>query len=496
MDGRAVADSAELAVPRDALALSDPGVMGGHREAAYWRGEAIEARSRAGALAVIHRQNKEKLEEARAECRAVRRRAKGALAAVAEAARLRRLLEQQSVDCRRRSSMVSLRRENGELRREVAALREDNEVLRRALAGTSVDGRLESRIVELERRLCRLKAMRSNDARHRFGDRSERQARPSSPRRRGQQPGRAGPSRTPRKSLAVRTEIVELAARHTGCERCGRALAGHGWVESELIEIQVAAYRRRIRRRRYRRVCGCAGPATVLAPPVARLFPHTAYGISVWTTVLLEHWEGQRPFRQIARWMTRHGLAISPGTLCDRLGDLSQLFEPLSAAIRAHLVTARVLQGDETSWRVQQRRRDGASGRAWLWVGQSHDAVWFHIDPRRSCQAALKVFEGAEAGTVLLSDRYSSYVALADRLGLAPAFCWAYVAHTIMLRRGGFVPRETMNFHMLRNIISCIHSAPRKAMIPLFCFHGRSGPDCAASQSAIALAFISISISA
>ena len=401
--------------------------MGGHREAAYWRGEAIEARSRAGALAVIHRQNKEKLEEARAECRAVRRRAKGALAAVAEAARLRRLLEQQSVDCRRRSSMVSLRRENGELRREVAALREDNEVLRRALAGTSVDGRLESRIVELERRLCRLKAMRSNDARHRFGDRSERQARPSSPRRRGQQPGRAGPSRTPRKSLAVRTEIVELAARHTGCERCGRALAGHGWVESELIEIQVAAYRRRIRRRRYRRVCGCAGPATVLAPPVARLFPHTAYGISVWTTVLLEHWEGQRPFRQIARWMTRHGLAISPGTLCDRLGDLSQLFEPLSAAIRAHLVTARVLQGDETSWRVQQRRRDGASGRAWLWVGQSHDAVWFHIDPRRSCQAALKVFEGAEAGTVLLSDRYSSYVALADRLGLAPAFCWAHM---------------------------------------------------------------------
>ena len=240
MDGRAVADSVELAVPRDALALSDPGVMGGHREAAYWRGEAIEARSRAGALAVIHRQNKEKLEEARAECRAVPRRAKGALAAVAEAARLRGLLEQQSVDCRRRSSMVSLRRENGELRREVAALREDNEVLRRALAGTSVDGRLESRIVELERRLCRLKAMRSNDARHRFGDRSELQARPSSPRRRGQQPGRAGPSRTPRKSLAVRTEIVELAARHTGCERCGRALAGHGWVESELIEIEVA----------------------------------------------------------------------------------------------------------------------------------------------------------------------------------------------------------------------------------------------------------------
>ena len=37
------------------------------------------------------------------------------------------------------------------------------------------------------------------------------------------------------------------------------------------------------------------------------------------------------------------------------------------------------------------------------------------------------IFEGAEAGAVLLSDRYSSYVALADRLGLAPSFCWAHM---------------------------------------------------------------------
>ena len=124
--------------------------------------------------------------------------------------------------------------------------------------------------------------------------------------------------------------------------------------------------------------------------------------------------------------MTRHGLPISPGTLCDRLGDLARLFEPLSAAIRAHMVTARVLQGDETSWRVREDRRGGGGRRAWLWVGQSADAVWFHIDPHRSCEAARKVFEGVQPGTVLVSDRYSSYTALAGELGLAPAYCWAH----------------------------------------------------------------------
>ena len=426
MDDRAVADLAVLSRPLDAVGVSKGVVGGGDRDAAYWRGEAIDARSRAGALAGIHRRNKEKLEEARAECRAVRREAKGALAAVAEAARLRRLLEAQSVDPRRRSTIASLRRENGGLRHEVAALRGENAALRRALAGPSGEGRLASRIEELEGRLCRLKALRSNDARHRFGTRSERQARSPSSRRRGQQPGRAGPSRTPRESLPVRTEEVDLPVERTGCPGCGMAMAAHGWVESDLIEIRVEAHTRRIRRRRYRRVCGCTGAATVLAPPVARLFPHTAYGISVWTAVLLEHWEGRRPFRQIARWMGRHGLAISPGTLCDRLGDLARLFEPLSAAIRAHMVTARVLQGDETSWRVQQPHGDGAGRRAWLWMGQSRDAVWFHIDPRRSRQAAMKVFEGAEAGAMLLSDRYSSYFALTEELALVPAICWAH----------------------------------------------------------------------
>ena len=415
-------------MPATTAVVSVPGCDGasGDRSVVYWRCEAIAARSRAGALAAVHRQNKAKLEVARGEIRELRRQAKEPLRAAAEAARLRRLLEQMSVDPRRRSTIASLRQENGELRRELEALREANAVLRQALEGPRESGRLASRIAALEQQLCALKAMRSNDTQHRFGDRSERLARSASPRRRGQQPGRPGPGRTPRAALEARPEIRELPSAERSCRRCGQPYAAHGFIESELIEIQVEAHTRRIRRQRYRRVCGCAGPATVAAPPVPRLFPNTAYGISVWATLLLERFAGQRPFRQIARWMTCHGLPISPGTLCDRLGDLSSLFEPLSQAIRAHLVTARVLQGDETSWRVQDSRRDGGGRRAWLWVGQSRDAVWFHIDPKRSRQAALRVFEGARAGSVLVSDRFSSYVALTRELGLVPAVCWAH----------------------------------------------------------------------
>ena len=47
-----------------------------------------------------------------------------------------------------------------------------------------------------------------------------------------------------------------------------------------------------------------------------------------------------------------------------------------------------------------------------------------------------------------------------------------------------------------RNIISFCQSAVRTLMSPLLVFHGRSGPGSAASQSAMALAFVSMSISA
>ena len=47
-----------------------------------------------------------------------------------------------------------------------------------------------------------------------------------------------------------------------------------------------------------------------------------------------------------------------------------------------------------------------------------------------------------------------------------------------------------------RNIISFSQSAPRKAISPLLIFHGRPVPGSAASHSAIAFVFISMSISA
>ena len=109
-----------------------------------------------------------------------------------------------------------------------------------------------------------------------------------------------------------------------------------------------------------------------------------------------------------------------------------------------HQNEAAVRHGDETGWRIQALRQAGRSGRAWLWVSVTEHAVYFHIDPSRSAEAALKVFGGAVGVQVLVVDRYSTYKKLARVLEgrVILAWCWAYVAHRIMLPRGSFDPQD------------------------------------------------------
>src|SRR5438270_3706499 len=103
-------------------------------------------------------------------------------------------------------------------------------------------------------------------------------------RRRGQQPGRPGPRRRDHAHLPAVREEHELPAEQCRCRRCGRPFAPLGGTEdSTLLEVEVRAYRRLLRRRRYRPTCACgAHPGVVTAPPAPRVFSKRRLGVSVW----------------------------------------------------------------------------------------------------------------------------------------------------------------------------------------------------------------------
>ena len=286
---------------------------------------------------------------------------------------------------------------------------------------------LRSRVKELEGEVERLRSLNRQLQQATYGRRSERRCRsqrrgapataPGAGRSRGQQRGAPGHGRTPRPALPVVEQVVEPPARR--CAHCGRPYAANGASVTQLIEVEVSAYVRRIHRPRTRARCRCAPTSEAVAPPPARLFANTAYGVSVWAWFVLECYAHHRPLRAVARALATMGIPIAPGTLADAQSRLLGVFEPLDEAIAERQRAARLVQGDETRWMIHVRGERGDNPRCWLWVCLSADAVRMHIDPTRSARAARVLFAelGEKLPAILVCDRYGAYRKLARRAG-------------------------------------------------------------------------------
>ena len=325
--------------------------------------------------------------------------------------------------------IASLREKNAGLRAEVRDLKGENAAL-------------AARVEKLEGDLDKLRSTRSVLSKALYGSRSERQKKPGTGRKRGQQRGAAGHGRTRRPGLGKKKETREPPEEARVCPRCGKPYVANGERCTTLFEIDVEAYENTVVRPRWRRTCDCASaPREVTAPPVTRLFETTPYGISVWACMLYERFVCLRPLCRVAAWMADMGLAISPGTLADSIKRFVPLFEPLYEAILAHQNEAALRHADETSWRVQEYREKGRSSRAWLWISVSPDAVYFHIDPSRSAEVAMKLFGSVKDTVILVCDRYSAYVRMARELAgkVILQWCWAHQRRSFIDRAAGHV---------------------------------------------------------
>ena len=206
-------------------------------------------------------------------------------------AELRRALRSSR---RQQATIKSLARENARLRKGAKTSR--------------------NRLETLEAQLAKLRATGTVLSKKLFGRKSEQQDKPRSQRKRGQQRGAPGHGRTQRPGLEERTEEHNPPPDTCVCARCGQPYAPNGAEESTLVEIEVKAHKRVIRRARWRRTCECtSSPMEVSAPPVPRLFPNTPYGTSVWARFLFEHYACLRPVHRVAAWLSGQGSRSRPG---------------------------------------------------------------------------------------------------------------------------------------------------------------------------------------
>ncbi len=340
-------------------------------------------------------------------------------------------------------ALQQLRQDVTQLRDEVRHLRRENlELRQQAGYWKAQHARSVQRLHHLEAEVERLQGENRHLQSQLFGRKSEKSSSAdrsnvldgeeediSTPRQRGQQPDRPGPRRRDYRHLPVRDDVRELPPEQRVCPQCGEPLTPSDTEDSELIEIEVQAYRRRIRRRRYQRTCSCTGCArTFTAPLPPKLIPKGRLGLSVWVEILLDKFFSHRPTeRLLAQWRLL-GLDLAPGTVTDGLHYLEPLFTPVYQALLARNAQSGYVQADETRWLVFIVQ-EGKTGHCWwLWVFVGPDTVVFRLDPHRSHDVPEGHF-AADARVVLMVDRYAAYKAMAQvKLGhIVLVFCWAHV---------------------------------------------------------------------
>jgi transposase len=248
--------------------------------------------------------------------------------------------------------------------------------------------------------------------------------------KRGAQPGHAGHGRRDYSHLPVTEEFVAMSEESLCCPICGKPAAMMSDTEdSEVLEINVRAHRRQIRRRRYRATCDC-DPAqrTLTAPSPPKLIPKGNYGVSIWVLVLLDKYSSYRPTERLLGQLEQYDLDLPAGTINDGLQRIEPMLQPIYEALCERNRQGDFHQADETRWLVFVLL-DGKKGYGWwLWIVLGSDTVVYLLDPSRGHEVPQSHF-GPEASGVLEVDRYSGYKAMAQvKSGLLVlAFCWAHV---------------------------------------------------------------------
>lgn len=297
---------------------------------------------------------------------------------------------------------------------------------------------LKTKEVEMQEQMDELRAKLRKREEQLFGRRSEKtsknqaQEKSEEPlKKRGQQPGAKGHGRRKHDELPVVEETIDFIDDDKHCPCCGLEYEPMNATEdSEILEvINVQAYKRVIKRKKYRRCCQCQKeslPKIITVPTVDRLLPKSKIGVSIWASLLLQKYEYQQPlYRSLKQW-EMNGLSLAMGTITDGLKKLLPLLSPVYDGIAEHNIAASHWHADETGWKVFEMVEGKHSSRWYLWIFANGESVVYKLDQSRSSRVLTDHFDETSEG-ILNVDRYGAYKAIAKKGLFTLAFCWAHV---------------------------------------------------------------------
>lgn len=218
----------------------------------------------------------------------------------------------------------------------------------------------------------------------------------------------------------------------TACPCCNGKLAKLGEDVTETLEVVPRQWKviQTVRERFTCRAC-----ETITQPPAP--FHPIARGRAgpELLAMILEGKFGQHlPLNRQSETYAREGIDLDTSTLADWIGACTANLAPLHALIRAHVMAAGRLHGDDTTVPVQAKGRT-ATGRLWTYVrddrpfgGPARPAALFYYSPDRRGEHPQEHL--ARYAGILQADAYAGFTPLyapTRRPGpIVEAGCWAH----------------------------------------------------------------------
>ncbi len=238
---------------------------------------------------------------------------------------------------------------------------------------------------------------------------------------RGKRPGAPGYGPKDHESVPIADEVT-YDIDESCCPDCGEQWKEISTEESDAVEVEVRAYRRRHRRKKYGH--NCKGRwKTKRAKGPARLFPHSKYGISVWIFLLNGKFVLQIPVNRLCIMLKQKNLIIPAGTIVAGFYRILRLLAPLIAEIKRYSREEKShWHVDDTGWKTFVKI-EGKEGFGWyLWVFRSNDVCVYIASPSRARAVPKSHLENSSG--VVSCDGLKSNFKLGDNLRYA--LCWVH----------------------------------------------------------------------
>ncbi len=242
---------------------------------------------------------------------------------------------------------------------------------------------------------------------------------------------RKKPARKPFPEHLPRERILQPTP--TSCPCCGGAkLSKLGEDITETLEVIPRSWKviQHVREKVSCRDCETISQA----PAPFHVIPRGWAGPSLLAMILFEKYGQHQPLNRQAERYAREGVELSLSTLADQVGHCAVALAPLVERLRAYVMSAERLHGDDTTVPVLARGKTDTA-RSWVYVrddrpfgGTGPPAAMFYYSRDRTGSHVHEHLEGWSG--ILQADAYSGYNKLyaADRqpAPILEAACWSH----------------------------------------------------------------------